>query len=113
MSNIKESNKPNNTLIRYTNEDDLALKRDIFTSFVEIWSDINPKLNNIDYKIAQNCIEEDGITAGELERALLKAYKDPDRYGKVEWNHIWEHIKSNREDTKPSRAELHRKAEQQ
>ncbi|HSH25621.1 MAG TPA: hypothetical protein VLA13_08810, partial [Massilibacterium sp.] len=46
----------------------------------------------------KQCIEDDNITSGELEYGLVHAYKDPERYGKVEWNHIWKHILKKREE---------------
>lgn len=74
-----------------------ASEKQVFTSFVEAFSKINPSLDDLDLVIIKRCMEQDEITAEELEYGFMQAYKDPKRYGKVEWNHIWKHIKAKRD----------------
>lgn len=96
MQEIKRNNNSANTLIHYT-KDELASSKECFRSFIELWTGINANITETDCKIAKRCLEDDAIKAKELEFAIMEAYKDPNRYGKVEFNDIYKHIKSKRD----------------
>ena len=87
----------NNSLIAYSKKQEVAKNGESFKAFISLFKDINPNLSKTDVVMVKECIEDDKITIAELEKATKQAYKDPDRYGKVEWNHIWKWVKSNRE----------------
>lgn len=95
-----------NSLINYTNKEEIAVSRDAFKAYIELHSNINPDLSEADILLIKRCIEEEDIRVRELEKALLNAYKDPERYGKVEWNHVWKWVQVVRQNRG---AELRRK----
>lgn len=105
MSSIETKEISSSSLIHYTRNDVLATDEPIFKSFIKTWCGINANITETDCEFAKICIEKDEIRSGELKVALIEAYKDPNRYGKVEWNDIWKHIKRKREEKcRPGRA---------
>lgn len=89
-----------NSLTAYTHKEEIATSYKAFKAYIGVHSKINPNLSETDIMMIKQCIEDDNITVGELESAIKKAYKDPERYGKVEWNHIWKWVKHEREEPK-------------
>jgi len=81
-----------NSLINYTNDQQLAHQKEVFKSFIKLWQSVNSNLSDKDIALTKRCIADDNITAKELDYGFINAYKDPDRYGKVEWSHIWKHV---------------------
>lgn len=96
MSGIME-----NSLTAYSNKEEIATSHKAFRAYIDVHSKINSQLSEIDILMIRECIEEDKITVGELDKAIIQAYKDPERYGKVEWNHVWKWVKINREEFNP------------
>ena len=96
MSEV-ERNKTSETMPTACTDKTLAVEKDVFRSFIEQWAGINPDITEADCDLVKECMQDDNIEASELAKAMKQAYKDPNRYGKVEWNDIWKHIKSQRE----------------
>lgn len=74
----------------------LVNKSDPTKSFLRLLGSQNKDLNNVDLRAINICINQDEVTAKELEDGFLAAYKDPTRYGKMQWRHVWKHILANR-----------------
>lgn len=87
----------NNSLIAYSNKDEVAKTGESFKAFISVFREVNPNISKTDVILVKECISDDNITVGELDYAIKQAYKDPSRYGKVEWNHIWKWVKQGRE----------------
>lgn len=88
-----------NLLIDYTHKEEIATSYKAFKAYIGVHSKINPNLSEMDIMMIKQCIEDDLITVGELELAIKQAYKDPERFGKVEWNHVWKWVKKKRDET--------------
>ena len=82
-----------NSLTNYSHKEEIATSHKAFKAFIETFSKINPNLTETDIYLIKECIDDDSINISELEYGVKAAYKDPDRYGKVEWNHVWKWIK--------------------
>lgn len=91
-----------NSLTNYSHKEEIATSHKAFRAFMETFGKINPNLTETDIFLIKECISDDNINIAELEYAIKAAYKDPDRYGKVEWNHVWKWVKVLR-DTKTDR----------
>ena len=89
-----------NSLIHYTNENKSELVSEnegVSKNFISLISEINPNLTKQDILLTKMCIEKYKITRKELADAVLGAYADPERMGKMEFKHVWDHIRSKRE----------------
>ena len=84
-----------NSLTNYS-KTDLASSKEKFKAYIDLHLKINPNLTETDIVMIRECISDDDITVAELEYAIKQAYKDPDRYGKVEWNHVWKWVQNKR-----------------
>lgn len=85
-----------NSLIAYSNKEEIAENGESFKAFIAVFKEVNPNISKTDIVMIKECIADDKITVSELETGIKNAYKDPDRYGKVEWNHIWKWVKIKR-----------------
>src|SRR5699024_1062423 len=84
-------------LLKSSTSDKPAKSKEISSGFINAMNKVNSSINDLDVALMKECVEDDNITAYELRKGFLKAYKDPDRDGAIEWNDIWKHIKAGRD----------------
>lgn len=87
-----------NSLANYSDKSQVATNEQAFRAFIDTFQEINASLTSADVIMIKECISDDNIKVSELEHGLKQAYKDPKRYGKVEWNHIWKWIEIQRSE---------------
>lgn len=97
-----------NSLTNYSHKEEIATSYKAFKAYIDVHSKINPNLSETDIVMIKRCIEEDQITVAELDYAIMQAYKDPERYGKVEWNHVWKWIRIKRGDSGKVKIDMRR-----
>ena len=86
-----------NSLTSYSRKEEIATSYKAFKAFIDTFGKINPNISETDILMIKECISDDQVTVEELQYGVKQAYKDPERYGKVEWNHVWKWILKFRE----------------
>lgn len=90
-----------NSLIPYSSSSVVSQNKQAFEKFISVMKELNSTLSETDIFLIKQSMERHYVTVDQLNTAIVQAYEDPERMGKMQWNHIFKHLPQSRKNDEP------------